>query len=118
MARPVLVVRHDDRLRAVVRVKLEREGLTVAEATDAEQALIAITTSPAGSVIVVCGSRPGATSAEVFVAAARQADPSVRIFFLTTRAPLLSGLLLSDVEVFPKPHGLNNLCRAVKAAIG
>jgi DNA-binding NtrC family response regulator len=118
MSRPVLVVHEEVRLRRAVRVRLEHAGMTVVEATNLEQVVTSIASEPVGAVIVVCGSRASGTSAQTLVAAARRVDPSARVFFLASHAPFLTNSLPPGVEVFSKPHGLNDLCHAVKAAIG
>jgi DNA-binding NtrC family response regulator len=117
MARAVLVVHSDERLRRVVRVRLEHQGMTVAEATDVEQLVESIASSPIGAIIVVCGSRASGTSAQTLLAAARRADPSARMFFLASHTPFPPNSLSPGVEVFTKPDGLNVLCWAVKTAI-
>jgi hypothetical protein len=66
---------------------------------------------------VICGTEPGDQTPDMFVRAARAAACRPRVFFFTSRAPSLDGALAAEVQIFPKPDGLDALLEASRTAV-
>ena len=112
MSKAALLVQDEPAVRRLLRLRLEREGVSVVEAPSARQAL-AIYADQANRIgVVVSAVRMTGLDGDELLAALRRADPEVPVFFFTSTPP--AEPLPPNVSVFGKPDGLADLLRAVR----
>ena len=100
----------------MLRLRLERKGVSVVEAPNARQA-VAIYAERAEQIgVVVSAVRMVGLDGDELLAALRETDPQVPIFFFSSTPPAADPLP-PNVAVFGKPHGLTDLLRAVREVI-
>ena len=115
MSKIAMVVQDDPAVRRLLRLRLEREGVQVVEALTARQALAIYAERGPEIGVVVSGVRMAGLDGEDLLAALRESDPDVRVFFFTSSPPDTD--LPEGVSVFEKPHGLGDLLQAVRELI-
>jgi CheY-like chemotaxis protein len=112
----VLVVDDDDDVRRVLVEFLETLGFNVEEAADGVSGLAALERSPP-DVVILDFAMPGLNGAEV-ASRARKSRPDLRIVFATgyAESEALEAVRM-NATVLRKPFGLDELQRAVAAAV-
>jgi CheY-like chemotaxis protein len=116
MSKAALLVQDEPAVRRLLRMRLEREGVPVVEAPSARQA-VAIYSEDRGRIaVVVSAMRMTGLDGDELLAALRQADPRVPVFFFTSTPPATDPLP-PNVAVFGKPDGLGDLLDAVRELI-
>jgi CheY-like chemotaxis protein len=121
--REVLVVDDDLEIRHALRLVLEREGYTVHEAANGQQALDWLHTSPQRLVVLLDLQLPQVTGAQVVEQVAEQRVLTRHAYILITAyygytmsldfAALVTQL---SIPVITKPFDLDKLLAAVEAA--
>ena len=112
MSKAALLVQDEPAVRRLLRLRLEQEGVPVVEAPSARQA-VEIHAERADHIgVVVSAVRMTGLDGGELLAALRQNDPDVPVFFFTSTPP--AEPLPPNVSVFGKPHGLTDLLRAVR----
>jgi CheY-like chemotaxis protein len=112
MSKAALLVQDEPAVRRLLRLRLEQEGVPVVEAPSARQALAIYADQGARIGVVVSAVRMSGLDGGELLAALRQSDPEVPVFFFTSTP--LNEPLPPNVSVFGKPHGLTDLLRAVR----
>jgi CheY-like chemotaxis protein len=116
MSKAALLVQDEPAVRRLLRLRLEREGVSVVEAPNARQA-VAIYAERADQIgVVVSAVRMLGLDGDELLAALRETDPDVPVFFFSSTPPAADPLP-PNVAVFGKPHGLTDLLRAVREVI-
>jgi CheY-like chemotaxis protein len=116
MSKAALLVQDEPALRRLLKMRLETEGVPVIEAPSSRQALAIYANEPARIGVVVSAMRMTGLDGDGLLAALRQADPDVPVFFFTSTPPTTDPLP-PKVTVFGKPEGLSDLLRAVRELI-
>lgn len=116
MSKAALLVQDEPAVRRLLRMRLEHEGVPVVEAPSARQALAIYAEESARIAVVVSAMRMNGIDGDELLAALRQANPEVPIFFFTSTPPATDPLP-PRVAVFGKPEGLGDLLRAVRELI-
>jgi len=116
MSKAALLVQDEPAVRRLLRLRLEREGVSVVEAPTARQALTIYAEQAARIGVVVSAVRMAGLDGDELLAALRETDPRVPIFFFSSTPPAADPLP-PNVAVFGKPHGLTDLLRAVRELI-
>jgi DNA-binding response OmpR family regulator len=114
---PVLIVDDDDLVRAILRKRLEYQGIAVIEAASAEEALAAVETSRIGTLVldIHMPGQSGLALAE-FIRLFGLHLTGVPIVIFTGTNPTDAVLELArryDADVFLKPDGLNALLQRI-----
>jgi DNA-binding NtrC family response regulator len=117
----VLVVDDEETMRMVVRIVLERAGLSVTTVADAETALVLILASPPRLVItdVYLPDMDGID----LLGAIRRAAPTLPVVMMSggglhnNLGPLEAGRLLGAVATLEKPFAPSALVTIVRAAL-
>ena len=112
MSKAALLVQDEPAVRRLLRLRLEREGVLVVEAPSARQALAIYADQGDRIGVVVTAVRMVGLDGDELLAALREADPEVPVFFFTSTPP--AEPLPPNVAVFGKPDGLSDLLRAVR----
>jgi DNA-binding NtrC family response regulator len=112
MTRTVLIVETDHAVRRLVGTRLRLAGITVREASNGPEGLATFSAHKEEIVAVVSGELSDVFDGSVFLDEVRVLAPSVPVFFFLGHS-LPDGLYRPGVEVFLKPGGLGDLCRAV-----
>lgn len=115
MSKAALLVQDEPAVRRLLRLRLESEGVSVVEAPSARQALAIYADQGDRIGVVVSAVRMTGLDGGELLAALRQADPEVPVFFFTSTPP--SEPLPPNVSVFGKPDGLTDLLRAVRECL-
>jgi len=116
MSKAALLVQDEPAVRRLLRLRLELDGVSVVEAPNARQAL-AIYAEQADQIgVVVSAVRMAGLDGDELLAALRDADAEVPVFFFSSTPPAADPLP-PNVAVFGKPHGLADLLRAVRELI-
>ena len=113
MSKAALLVQDEPAVRRLLRLRLEREGVPVVEAPSARQAVAIHAERPDHIGVVVSAVRMSGLDGGELLAALRENDPDIPVFFFTSTP--LAEPLPPNVSVFGKPHGLTDLLRAVRA---
>ena len=116
MSKAALLVQDEPAVRRLLRLRLEQEGVPVVEAPSARQAVAIHAEHPGRIGVVVSAVRMTGLDGGELLAALRENDPQVPVFFFTSTPPAADPLP-PNVAVFGKPHGLTDLLRAVRDAI-
>jgi CheY-like chemotaxis protein len=116
MSKAALLVQDEPAVRRLLRIRLERQGVPVVEAPSALQALAIYAEESARIGVVVSAMRMNGLDGDELLAALRQANPDVPVFFFTSTPPATSPLP-PRVAVFGKPEGLGDLLQAVRELI-
>jgi CheY-like chemotaxis protein len=120
----VLVVEDDDTIRHTMRLALEDEGYTVAEARDGEPVLDWLCGSAAPALVLLDLQMPGMDGRAVLEAAAKDAGLMARHGFILVTAysgrtlplPLLNILSAYGIPIVAKPFNLDHLLDVTKRA--
>jgi DNA-binding NtrC family response regulator len=116
MSKAALLVQDEPGVRRLLRMRLEGQGVPVVEAPSARQAVTIYSEERSRIAVVVSAMRMKGLDGDQLLAALREADPEVPVFFFTSTAPATNPLP-PNVAVFGKPGGLGDLLQAVRELI-
>ena len=116
---PVLLVEDDPRLRQTIRWTLEDEGLAVAEAADAQQALAALRGTPPTVVVLDYGlpDMDGGALVDALRARPERRTPPIVLITADGRAPEKAARV-GAATYLAKPFEVDELAAAVRRALG
>ncbi len=110
----ILFVEDEDKIREVSRLALERDGITVIEAEDGEDALARLITLPKLDLLITDLVMPGSLSGLKLMEAARQNFPDLPVILISGYATDVPG----DCIFLGKPFSLRELQEAVRKQLG
>jgi CheY-like chemotaxis protein len=114
----VLVVETDPAVRRLIRHTLTRLGVAVRDAATGPEALAFLAADPAAVGAVVAEDVLPGFDGRTLATAVQASAPGVPIYFLHWGSLESTYLQAEGVEVFLKPHGLLEMCRAVAERLG
>ena len=117
MGSTILVIHNEPSLRKLLRLRLEKVGLAVREVNDVRQSLNEFAVVADDVAAVVSGVRMNGLSGVELLAGVRDICPDIPVFFFSSHPLSDDSTLPPGVQIFVKPHELNDLIQAVRDCI-
>jgi DNA-binding NtrC family response regulator len=118
MTRTVVIAEADPTVRRLIRHGLAHAGVSVAISAADTASLVRLAADRVRCGAVIAGHPLDAVDGAALVAAVRLVAPAVPVFLFcgdTLNSTDISNA--RDIEIYMKPHGLLEMCRAVAEAL-